>query len=150
MKPTQQQIDKCLFGMISSLDEIFEPPFLYTPTIWLGEGKGTKNPRPPGYVFFSGIDFDSPNKAPYIQTFEAKAFGRVLAARPREAILAAGDFRCMKGRLNSFRLNSWSDANVALITATDTTNIPTVWIALIDVANLPTITMANTESWNPP
>lgn len=148
-QPTQAQIAKCLFGVITSLDGIFEGPFLYTPTVWLGKNNGTSHPRPPGYMFFSGIDFGDPSKVPYIQTFEQKHMSRALAAKPREAVLAAGDFRCMEGRLNSFKINHWRERGLALITATDRTMIPSVWIALIDVANLPTITLDNTESWKP-
>lgn len=147
--PTQQQIDKCLFGVIASLDEVFEPPFLYTPTVWLGKSNGTTHPRPPDYVFFSGVSFGNPVGSPYIQTFEPKHMGRCLAAKPREAVLAAGDHRCMEGRLISFAVNHWPDHGLGLITSTDRTSIPSVWIALIDVANIPTITLDNTESWVP-
>ncbi len=152
MKPlTKEQLDRCqIKEVVTDFLSLFDGPFLYTPMLKAPQG-GTHHPYPPGYMFMSAIDFDpaSPQGLPVIQTFERKYMGDSLSAKPTEAVLAACDWRCMDGRINSLKLIPWKEYGHALLVATDKTQIPSIHVAFIPLENIPTITMDNTERWKP-
>lgn len=135
----QEQLAKTSFGIIQSLDEIFEG-FMYCPN-----SRDPSNMKyPPGFVFCSGretgkvITFTDPS--PWK--------GATLAVKARAHTMAAIEARCCEGNLGSFSIIPWPQYGYALIHATDKMMIANPWVAFIALDKLPSINPTNTPTWD--
>lgn len=140
-RPDKQQLEKTIFGVIQSLDEIFEPGFIY------GKHQSSKNQgswtlKPEGFVFLAG------------DGVRMKSFGTGknhfdnLNVKPRAEVVKRALTYCIGSHITSFQINTWKDCEMSLIVAKDNTHISQPWIAFIPTANLPIVNYDNTPHYD--
>lgn len=139
-----KQLAKTRFGLIQSLDELFDG-FLYCRTK-MSADQGSWSIHPDGWYFCSGIDtfqrvITFPPGHPHP--------GPVLYTKPKPHVKQAVLDRSMEGKMGSFSLNTWKNHGMVLINATDSTSIPHIWLAFMPVEALPAINPDNTRIWTP-
>jgi hypothetical protein len=120
------QIGKTLFGIINSLDELFDG-FTYTNCT---PDNGRQPLRPENYYFLA-------SDANCIDTWGNKKMTISLGARPLKNVLAATVRRCTGTKVGSFHIVPWPDCGYTLIFANDTNHIAQPWLAFIRTDNLP-------------
>lgn len=142
--PTPPNLAKCKFGIIQDLGQLFEA-FLYCRNVPAPQG-GRTTIKPPGWCFIS-----HDQQAPIV-TFPPghRHPGPALYTKPRPEVVEHMWTRAMtSGVTFSFQLETFRPGEPwTLITGTDSTMIPTVYLAYIETARLPTINETNTNIWN--
>ena len=149
MKLPADQLAKTSFGLIESLDELFEG-FLYCRQE-TALHQGTWSVKPAGWHFMSGINtfervitFPPGHRHPGPCLY-TKPAAKTMEAMERRAMMDKGDF--------SFDLRTRKgpgyDDGVTLVMGTDYTMIPNVWLAFIETDKLPAINPENTKIWTP-
>lgn len=123
---TQQALplDKTAFGMIDSLDQLFDGFEYFEHVITKGSGSYIK--RPSGWYFLSAEQPGIP-----VQTFGGKRRQWLLCAKPSASILAA----CLsRWEPDSFRLIPWHRQGVALVMASNSRYINEIWLGFIPLS----------------
>lgn len=143
--PTPPNLARCQFGIIQTLDELFEG-FVYCKQA-SSPGQGTWSIKPDGWCF---ISYD--RQAPIV-TFPPghRHPGPCLYTKPKAAVLDHMWTRAMTDNVTfSFSIETFRPGEPwTLITGTDSTMIPTVYLAYIATAELPVIDSTNTKIWTP-
>lgn len=143
---TPPNLAKCKFGIVQSLDELFEQ-FLYCKQA-SASGHGTWAVKPDGHWCFISYDRQAP-----IVTFPPghRHPGPCLYTRPKNRVIEHMWTRAMTDNVRfSFCIETFRpDEPWSLITGTDSTMIPQVYLAYIETARLPAIDPTNTRIWAP-
>lgn len=146
------KISKTLFGIMPSLDSLFED-FVYCRSVRLGQHGGTRAIHPPGYFFFA-------SETPAIKTWGDDALASCLKqglyVKPHSGVRRRVERHCTP-RINgasddyigSFRIIAWEPYGHALIVASDSNMIANPWVAFVPLAGLPTIDLTTTEIYTP-
>lgn len=140
-RPDKDQLNKTIYGVIQSLDEIFEPGFIYGKHE-SAPGRGSWTLKPEGFVFLAGDGVR-------MQSFgTGKNHHDNLNVKPRAEVAKRILTYCIGEWLQSFSIITWKDCEMSLITAGDNTGIPQPWVAFIPTANLPIVNYDNTPHYD--
>lgn len=139
----EKHLAKARFGIAASLDDLFDG-FIYCRQE-TAKYQGTWTVHPDGWYFFSGIDASD-----RIVTFPpGRHPGPCLYTKPKEHVKQAVLDRAMEGKMGSFEVIPWPEHGYALVHATDSTMIPSIWLAFVPLDSLPEINPDNTSIWSP-